>query len=323
FPHHRVVGIGRSPENDTHFTHCVSWGHSRCRAPLPSALVIPDKSRYQYYVCSLNDNMELKKIAVSHQPRIVFNLAAALRDAAPTQLIETNVIGTINLLNVLGLIGDKPRLVLGSSGSVYGGNNSPRCRESDRCSPSEPYAVSKLASEQCATVLASSLNVDLVISRIFNIAGPGQDERHVCGMFAAQSVAVLTGAREPQIAVGDLTPARDFIDVRDVAEALVAVARFGAGGAIYNVASGFECVIGTILEKILKIAGVFGKVKVEQRYARRHDVSRQRADVRLLRSLGYRPQYTMDATLRDVVDYYKALLHAKADGTPLENTSGG
>jgi GDP-4-dehydro-6-deoxy-D-mannose reductase len=313
YPQHGVVGIGRSPQNDTHFTHCVSWGGGRRRAPLPATLERPDKSRYRYYSCSLNDTSELKKIAISHQPKIVFHLAAALRDDAPAQLIETNVIGTIRLLNVLGAIDDGPRLVLGSSGSVYGGNDSPYCREADRCSPAEPYAVSKLASEQCAKVLASSLNVDLVISRIFNISGPGQDERHVCGKFAAQSVAILTGAREPQVEVGDLTPARDFIDVRDVAEALVALARYGAGGATYNVASGSECAIGTILEKILKIAGVFDKVKVEQRYARRHDVSRQCADVGLLRSLGYRPQYTIDATLRDVVDYYKALGQWKAD----------
>jgi len=318
-PQCAVVGIGRGPQSDTHFTHSVSWGRDRGRAPLPIALETPDKNRYRYYSCSLNDTSELKKIAVSYQPSIVFHLAAALRDDAPTQLIETNVIGTINLLNVLGMLSDRPKLVLGSSGSVYGGSNSPCCRENDCCSPTEPYAVSKLASENCAKVLASSLKLDLVIARMFNISGPGQEERHVCGRFAAQSVAVLAGMSEPKIEVGDLTPSRDFIDVRDVAEALVALARFGSAGVTYNVASGVECTIGTILEKILKIAGVYDRVKVEQRYARRHDVSRQCADVGLLRSLGYRSQYTIDATLHDVVDYYKALVQWEARGRPLEN----
>lgn len=302
---YNVVGVGRSARNDTHFTHVVSCGPWRGLAPLSIAVLETEKTRYAYYACSLADLPALREIVHAVQPRVVFHLAAALRDDVPSALIETNVMGTINLLNAVGELRAKPKLVFGSSGSVYG--SSPFCREDDCCAPSEPYAVSKLASEHCVKILAPFLDIDFVVARIFNIAGPGQDERHVCGKFAAQGAAIAAGLSEPQIAAGDLTPTRDFIDVRDVAEALILLARLGSRGTTYNVGSGNERPIREILDTVLRLAGVADRVDVALLPKREHDVSRQRADISRLRSLGYRPRFTIEETLRDIVDYYGIL----------------
>lgn len=312
-PNYEVVGVGRATQDDAHLTHSISCGGWRGRAPLPISIDAAQKTRYRYHSCSLTDVPSLRRMVRSLQPRIVIHLAAALRDEAPARLIETNVIGTVNLLNALGELGNRPKLVFASSGSVYGASSF--CREDDCCGPSEPYAISKLASEQCVRALAPALNIDFVIARIFNVAGPGQDERHVCGRFASQSVAIAAGMNEPQIEVGDLTPSRDFIDVRDVAEALVILARLGSSGTTYNVASGVEQSIGAILDRVLRRAGIAEAVTVVPRYARQHDVSRQRADISRLTSLGYGSRFTIDETLRDIVDYYRALVRAEAART--------
>ena len=147
-PGHEVVGIGRSARNDTHFTHAVTCGGWRGDAPLPSGVRETDKTRYRYQSCSLTDLPALREVVRSAAPRVVFHLAAALRDDAPCALIETNVTGTINLLTALSELHTRPKLVFGSSGSVYGGNASADCHEDACCAPSEPYAVSKLAAEQ-------------------------------------------------------------------------------------------------------------------------------------------------------------------------------
>jgi GDP-4-dehydro-6-deoxy-D-mannose reductase len=303
-PRAQVVGSGRSPALDQTFTHAVTWGERRVLAPLPREVGALDPARYRYLACDLDDPAAVAGLVAAAQPNVVIHLAAALRDDPPERLIAANVRGTIALLTALGTLADKPAVVLGSSGSVYGANPAIPVGEGDCCAPAEPYAMSKLAAEYAARVLAPALGLPLVIARIFNIAGPGQDERHVCGRFAAQAAAIAAGAREPRFEVGDLSPTRDFVDVRDVAAGLIVLAARGVAGGTYNLASGEERSIGEVLRHVLALAGIAERVEIVERYARAGDISRQRADIAKLAALGYRPRYTLEATLADLLAYY-------------------
>jgi nucleoside-diphosphate-sugar epimerase len=251
----------------------------------------------------------------------VIHLAAALRDEPGPALVAANVTGTISLLNALGASRSRARIVLGSSGSVYGPIDSVPIDERARCAPDEPYARSKLAAEYAALVLAQAAGLPLAIARIFNIAGPGQDERHVCGRFAAQAVAIAQGLREPSIEIGDLSATRDFVDVRDVASGLALIARDSTPAGVYNVASGCESAIQEVLDLTLANAGIVGRVEVVRRYAGARGVARQRADITRLRSLGYFPAFTLASSVTDLVAYYAETVAKSVAVTSASNAS--
>jgi nucleoside-diphosphate-sugar epimerase len=299
-----LVGTGRSVERDAVFTHHISWGDRRIAAPLTAQLPPLDRERYRYARCELGDADALDFLLEQYTPDVVVHLAAALRDQPPDVLVRSNVEGTGALVRGLAKLAHKPRLVLGSSGSVYGAPASVPLTEDQRCAPNEPYAASKLAAEFVASVLANGAGIPMMTARIFNIAGPGQDERHVCGRFTAQAAAIRLGVAPPQIAVGDLRPTRDFIDVRDVADAIVALAAKGTPGEIYNVGSGTETAIGDVLAMVLRAAGLDGAVNIVESYCREADAPRAYADISKLRSCGFTPRFLLQRTLDDLFAYY-------------------
>jgi GDP-4-dehydro-6-deoxy-D-mannose reductase len=195
-----------------------------------------------------------------------------------------------------------------SSGAVYGNHSASGepCREDGPCVPVDPYGLAKIAAEEMIRGRARAAGVDVVFARIFNVAGPGQAERHVCGHLAS-ALARFSATALPSspLEVGDLTPTRDFIDVRDAARALALLGRRGSAGEAYNVAAGREIPIATLLDKLLALA----RTGAERRIVRRKDLApssivRQLADVSRLRSLGFEWHHSIDSTLRDLLEYY-------------------
>jgi nucleoside-diphosphate-sugar epimerase len=279
-PDARIIGIGRSAASTDFFTHTVRWKEAARPAPLPRELRAPDPRCYRYITCELIPGVDLDGTVTAADPQVVIHLAAALRDD------------------------DAPVLIVGSSGSVTGLPESLPIREDQRCAPVEPYAASKLAAEYVARVLACAAEIPTMWARIFNIAGPGQEERHVCGRFASQATAIRLGHTPATIEVGDLRPTRDFIDVRDVARALVLLAACGRPGETYNVASGREISIGDILNKTLALAHIDGDTAIVERYARAADIPRAYADITKLAGLGYAPAFSIETTLADILQYY-------------------
>lgn len=321
----RIVGVGRSAACTT-FTHTVTWRSMRVAAPLPPELrSAAHDARYAYQPVDIRDRARFGRILREFSPDVVFHLASGLRDDAPHHLFGTNVEGTIDVLESVAAAGLAPRaIVIGSSGSVYG---LPAClpiAEGSPCEPRDFYAVSKLAQEHAARIVARERDLPIVIARIFNIVGPGQDERHVAGRFAAQIAAVIAGTSEARMLVGDLSPTRDFIDVRDVARALALLARSGAPGSIYNVASGLETPISQILELLIDAADLRGALDPEAKYLRLSDTPRVVADVARLHDAGHRDVVTLGRSLHDVLAYYTAVITSAASAaTSLHAVSQG
>jgi len=303
-PQASVVGIGRSAETYAAFTHGVTWRNEHVAAPLPAELRSLDRDRYRYVRCDLNDRSELDRLVGQTAPDVVIHLAAALRDDPNEVLVRSNVEGTAAFARAIGKLERKPLLILGSSGSVYGLPLSLPIAEEQRCAPDEPYAMSKLAAELVARVLTVKADVPLIVARIFNIVGPGQEERHVCGRFAAQAAAIVRGDALPRLTIGDLRPTRDFIDVRDVAQALVILSQHGTPGEAYNVASGTEVAIGDVLALTLRAAGLEGKVSIAEQYSRAADVARAFADIGKLRACGFEPAFSLERMIADLLTYY-------------------
>jgi GDP-4-dehydro-6-deoxy-D-mannose reductase len=294
-----VVGIGRSPRNDFLFTHRITFRGTARPAPVPHTLAnCFATARYDYRSLALSDTDALRRIVDEVQPVIVFHLASALHSADERDLASTNIDGTTSLVRALE--GSSARIVLGSSASVYGEPQRVPVDETHPCVPVNAYGLSKYTAERAALRYGR----DVVIARIFNVVGPGQSEDHVCGRLASELVSAPRG-RPLTLAMGPLEPTRDFIDVRDVAAALVTIAERAAPGSVINVASGLEVSVRDLLRALVRIANV--EVTLIERGDTVAGVSRCVADVARLRQLGFHSAYPLEQSLRDLVEWYQQL----------------
>ena len=244
------------------------------------------------------------------QPDMVFHLAAQAfvprAIEAPAETYAINVSGTANVLQALRAAQERYdrriRLLFVSSAEVYGTQPPqamPLC-ETLAPNPSNPYAASKAAAEAIVLGEVRTYGVDAVISRAFNHIGPGQDERFVVPSFAAQLAEISRGA-QPVMLVGNLDAKRDFLDVRDVVDAYVAIARSGASGEIYNVCSGTATSIRDVLAELIRIAHVPVEVREDPQRMRPADVPVMYGNNERLRSqTGWSETIALRRSLQDV-----------------------
>jgi nucleoside-diphosphate-sugar epimerase len=303
-----VLGVGRSPRLDQSFTHVISWGAKRLLAPLPAGLQEVDgEARYHYVAADLRQSLFVTQLLRDFQPQVIIHLASGLRDDPPYRLLQSNIEGTVQLITAIADSGiEPPRLVLCSTGGVYGipDVRDLPLKENGPCLPVDFYAATKLGCEHTSRVLARRYGLPTVWARVFNIVGAGQDERHVCGTLARQLAMIKKRALPPSVAVGSLAATRDFIDVRDVCRALHILAERGQPGDAYNVASGVESSIHTVLQTMVRLTGLEESISIHQQVESRVDIPRHFADIGRLAALGFRCQYTLERSLKDLLQYY-------------------
>lgn len=308
-PEAEILGIGRSGPLPGLFSHTLC-GDGATRAPLPAELASTLRDpRFGYVECSVLDGAQLTRRLREFQPDRILHLASGLRDDPNDKLIVTNVQGTATLLSavVAAQLSTPPRIVLGSSGGVYGRFSADRLplTETTPCDPADVYSATKLAAEHIARVLGRTHHIPVSVARIFNIVGPGQDERHVAGRLACElhARAGLGG----EISVGQLSTTRDFIDVRDVADALLLLCARAGPDCVYNVASGAETAIRTVVDLLVQCSGFTGVCHSSAAHTRASDVPRHCGDIAALRDLGFRPRVSLAQSLADLLHYYGTL----------------
>jgi nucleoside-diphosphate-sugar epimerase len=234
-------------------------------------------------------------------------LASGLRDDPTADLFRTNVLGTESLYHALsGAKLEIDRIVVVTSGSVYGPTSdaltpSP---ESAPVAPFDAYSISKYAQERMALVLGNRLKIPTVVARVFNVVAPGQDERHLCGHLASQLTAIEAGLIAPAIKLEPAVTTRDFIDARDVSRYLARLLTDGSEGEIYNVGTGIETSIESVVEQLISLAKL-ATVKTEHKPPRPADMPRNVADPSKLVRLAGAPRVSLSQSLTDVLNYYR------------------
>jgi len=228
----------------------------------------------------------------------------ALQD--PGVAWAVNAAGTARLLGEFGRrhrAGETdPLVLLVSSAEVYGAGNGRPLVETDAVAPRSPYAASKAGAELAALETRVRTGLRVLIARSFPHTGPGQDERFVAPAFARRlRGARLAGARV--VKVGNLQPVRDFLDVRDVAAAYVALIARGQPGEVYNVASGRGVSLQELFERLAAIVGVSAIPEPDPEFMRPADIPVLVGDAAKLRTAtGWAPRLALEQTLRDLVD---------------------
>ncbi len=198
----------------------------------PGARAIPESVDLPLDLADLSNLRAVVEIA---QPELIFHLAAqafvpdANRD--PLGTYDTNALGTARLFEAARLPAVAPRILVVSSGEVYGSRRASDypLAETLAVSPATPYAASKAAAEAFALAACRTYGIPAIVARSFNHIGPGQDARFAVPSFARQLAAIAAGA-EPVLHVGNLKALRDFLDVRDVVSAYISLAERGRSG---------------------------------------------------------------------------------------------
>jgi NAD dependent epimerase/dehydratase len=222
----------------------------------------------------------------------VFHLASLIgipfSYQAPRSYLDTNVGGTLNVLDACRRSTSLIRLIHTSTSEVYGTAKRVPIAEDHPLVGQSPYAATKIAADKLAESYHLSFGLPVVTARPFNTFGPRQTARAVIPSIISQ---LLSGADD--LKLGALTPTRDFNYVTDTAAGFLALAACKAAeGAVVNIGTGEEWSIEATARMLMEQTGRQVAISCEEARVRPSgsEVARLRADAAKMRSLtGWRP----------------------------------
>lgn len=205
-------------------------------------------SDFQLDVC---DRDEVFKVVISVQPDFIFHLSASFSNEF-SEAYSTNVEATRHFLDASELLKDRPRIVLIGTAAEYGivspeENPVPETRA---LKPVSIYGLTKAWQTQLGLLFAAR-GADVMVARIFNINGPHISNRLFIGRVQEQIKEVLAH-KKSTVDVGPLSAIRDYINIDDAADQILAIAKKGLSGKVYNVASGKPIQMRELLKHCLK-----------------------------------------------------------------------
>jgi GDP-4-dehydro-6-deoxy-D-mannose reductase len=241
------------------------------------------------------------------RPDVVYHLAAFTHVgqswASPAAVFRVNAEGTFNVVDAARACGARRVLIVGSA-EEYGRVADPcvPLREDIALRPASPYGVSKAAAGLIGQQAYLAHGFETIHVRPFNHTGAGQTPAFVAPAIAQRIIeAERTGAEH--IAVGNLDPVRELLDVRDVVRAYRLLAEKGVPGEAYNVARGRGYSIREIAETMLSFATTPIRLEVDPALVRPVEVPKLVGDpAKLTAATGWSPEHELADTLRWVFD---------------------
>ena len=259
-----------------------------------------------YLPADICDPQSVNQLVSTANPHYIIHLAGMVRGRDLASLLAVNVHGTDYLLDAASRMDSPPRVVVPGSAAEYGllGSAQP-IQEKGAFRPNSNYGVSKVAQTMLALSYAYRRQVDVVIGRIFNITGPGEPDVMLGGAMAAQIAQIEQGQNEPVLSVGNLSPTRDYVDVRDAVAALWLLAQHGESGHSYNISSGTATVVGDVVRQIVALSSVPIDIQPDLARQRPSDIPHMVGSPDKLKALGWQPKYELDASLQATLDWWR------------------
>ena len=280
-------------------------------------IVILDKLTYAASTDNLNphtfpieivdiaNKKQLERVFQKYRPRFIFHFAAeshvdnSIEDATP--FVETNVIGTLNLLE-LSVMYNVEKFHHISTDEVYGslGYDDPLFTEETPYNPQNPYSASKAASDHFVTAFGNTYGLPILITNCSNNYGPRQNKEK---LIPKTNNNILQGKKIPVYAQGQNI--RDWIYVEDHCRAILEVWYGGGVGQKYNI--GGECEVANIdlVKTIIRLMGASEDLIefVDDRPG--HDLRYAIDNAKIKNTVGFKPQHTLEEGLLKTINWYK------------------
>lgn len=238
---------------------------------------------------------------------VVFHLAALIAIPfsyhSPDSYIDTNVKGTLNVIQAAKDLGTQ-RVLVTSTSEVYGTATYVPIDENHPRQPQSPYSASKIGADSIAESFYRSFNLPLTIVRPFNTFGPRQSARAVIPTIITQ---LLNGRTE--IKLGDVTPTRDLVYVKDTAEGFVAIAKSDALiGQDCNIATSSEISVGDLAATLIGLVNPAAKIIQDDIRLRpeKSEVFRlYGSNEKILRLTNWKQRYSLEEALKETIGWFR------------------
>ena len=295
--------LNRHPKVEVH-------GLLRWRSPLEH--IQPFKEKLKLHYGELRDLNSLILLFREVRPDWIFHLAAQsyvlTSFAAPVDTLQTNIIGTANLLDAVRLSGIDPKIHVCSSSEVYGQVRPEEIpiKENNPFRPASPYAVSRVGEDMMAYQYFVSYGIKTVCTRMFTHTGPRRGDVFAESSFAKQIAEIEAGLRKNPVRVGNLESLRTVADVRDAVHAYWLLMEKCPAGEVYNIGGSRTLAVGEILEILKGLAYCKIEHQIDRALLRPSDVTLQIPDLtKFQKATGWKPEIPLETTLQDLLQYHR------------------
>jgi UDP-glucose 4-epimerase len=254
-----------------------------------------------FFLGDIRDADAVSKAIQAIMPDIIIHLAAVhfipYCNEHPFESSDINIRGTMNVLQAAKKVKNLTKVIFASTAAVYPISDK-SVAENDEVRPLDIYGLSKLAGEQLMQKFFLETKIDTICCRFFNAFGPNETNPHLIPEIEKQ---IREGNRK--IALGNLTPKRDFIHTHDMANAMFALIKLeNVGFDTFNLGRGIEYAVTEVVEEFERILNE--KIDIEVDPARVRKVERMHllADVsKLKEKTGWEPKWSLNEGIKDLV----------------------
>ena len=302
-------------------------GLCRWRSPMDnlSHLVglINAKERLSLVYGDLKDTLSIRDAVAKARPDYVFHLAAQSFPRtsfdAPLDTMDTNVQGTVRVLDALKEHAPKSIIHVCASSEVFGRVPKEKLPIDEECSfhPASPYAISKVGTDLVGRFYAEAYGMTVMTTRMFTHTGPRRGDVFAESTFAKQIAMIEHNFIPPVVKVGNLQSLRTVADVRDAVRAYYMLVTVNpTAGAYYNIGGKHSCTVGDILDILLSFSPLKADIKVEVDPDRLRPID---ADLQIPNTAkfeahtGWKPEIPYQKTLRDLLDYWRERVSAEGN----------
>lgn len=302
-------------------------GLCRWRSPLDNIRsLVPDINRggrVSLVYGDLRDTMSIDAAVKEARPDYVFHLAAQSFPKssfeAPLDTLDTNVEGTVRVLNALRVHAPKAVVHVCSSSEVFGRVPKEKLPIDEECTfhPASPYAISKVGTDLVGRFYAEAYGMAVMVTRMFTHTGPRRGDVFAESTFAKQIAMIERNLIPPVVKVGNLQSLRTVADVRDAVRAYYMLVTVNPiAGAYYNIGGKHSCTVGEILNTLLAFSPLKNDIKVEIDPDRLRPID---ADLQVPNTAkfekhtGWKPEIAYEQTLRDLLDYWRDRIAKEGD----------
>ena len=276
---------------------------------------INKKQRIELVYGDLNDLASLINAVDKSKPNYVFHLAAQSYPQtsfeSPIETLQTNILGTTNLLEALRKSAYKNAVIhVCASSEVFGRVPKEKLPINEECNfhPASPYAISKVGTDLVGRYYAEAYGMTIMTTRMFTHTGPRRGDVFSESTFAKQIAMIEAGLQEPKIYVGNLDSLRTYADVRDAVRAYYMLVTMNPiGGEYYNIGGTYTCTIKQMLYYLISRSKVKGiEIVTDPERLRPIDADLQVPDTtKFQKHTGWKPQIFFEQTMDDLLEYWR------------------